>query len=297
MVLKDEDPTVAMLRSGQGRQVQSARQTFPAWGFGTAGRDASAKLYLSKEQERARGGNNSPGPVYKSFAAIGPQPESIFQSSPAPGFGSSSRSENHATSVPGPGAYSTDNATSNDSRKGSSPKVVFGTASRDYHASLPDELMRVVAAGRASPGPCTYTIPGSCGKQVDSRYSSQPSYRAASARRFQEINTRKDNPGAGAYEATVNSFGKQFLSNRASLPSAKIGTSRRDDAKKVFISKEHEKSCYGEIGPGPATGVHVPACAPQKSSVKKSYPAWGFGTSARSKSYSNDVPGPGSYWA
>jgi hypothetical protein len=34
-----------------------------------------------------------------------------------------------------------------------------------------------------------------------------------------------------------NALGKQTLSNKKTLPSAKIGTSNRDAAKRIFISK------------------------------------------------------------
>ncbi len=60
----------------------------------------------------------------------------------------------------------------------------------------------------------------------------------------------------------------------------------------VFISKEHEKSAFGEFSPGPTTGTVVNAIGPQKLSVKKSYPSWGFGTakvrmSTRTKQQTN----------
>lgn len=301
MVQGGEDPTLRMLRSSLGKQVQSERETSAIWGFGTSGRDAASKIYISREFDKILPGNNSQGPVYKAYASIGPQPESKYQSLPAPGFGSAARSERlDKNGVPGPGAYECDASIGPtlDSRRESAPRTVFGTASRDVYASLPDELLKTVASGRGTPAPGTYSaIPGACGKQIDSRYPSSSSHRAASARRFDSRDTRRDYPAAGAYESAYNSVGRQFLSNKKTVSSTKIGTSNRDAANKIFISKEHEKSAYGMNSPGPAAGVVIAACAPQKLSAKKSYPSWGFGTSARSKGYANDVPGPGSYWA
>lgn len=258
------------------------------------------QIYQSREVDRIMPGNNSQGPVYKSYAAIGPQPESKYASLPAPGFGSSGRPIPGRSGTPGPGTYECDNAIgpTKDSRKQSAARTVFGTASRDYFASLPDELLKVVSNGVGTPGPGTYgAIPGSCGKQIDSRYATSSSHRAGSARRFDNRDNRRDYPGAGSYESSYPAVGKQFLSNKQSLPSPKIGTSSRDASNKLFISKEHEKSQFGNNSPGPASGVTVMACGPQKLSVKKSSPSWGFGTSARSKPYGNNVPGPGSYWA
>jgi hypothetical protein len=49
---------------------------------------------------------------------------------------------------------------------------------------LDEELMKTYA-GRGSPGPCTYTTPGGIGKQPDSKYSSQPSWKQGTSERFQ----------------------------------------------------------------------------------------------------------------
>eukprot|EP00983_Pelagomonas_calceolata_P071927 1151454-Pelagomonas_calceolata.AAC.3 len=62
------------------------------------------QLYLSPEQAKAMHGNNSQGPVYKPYEAIGPQPESKFATAPAPGFGTAPRSlKSKHGNYPGPG--------------------------------------------------------------------------------------------------------------------------------------------------------------------------------------------------
>ena len=97
--------------------------------------------------------------------------------------------------------------------------------------------------------------------------------------------------------AKVDAVGKQVVSTKQTLPSHKIGTSTRDSCKKVFISKEHEKSSYGAATPGPTTNNFVDSFGPQTMSQKKSLPSWGFGTSKRDPFPKNDTPGPGTYIA
>mmetsp|Transcript_4343 Transcript_4343/g.9399 ORF Transcript_4343/g.9399 Transcript_4343/m.9399 type:complete len:303 (+) Transcript_4343:168-1076(+) len=296
-----EDPSTKMLRSGFGKQVKSPNNTFPAWGFGTSHRDAAAKLYLSAEQAKAMNGNNSQGPVYKSYGAIGPQPESKYQSSAAPGFGTSARGVKYGkNNIPGPGTYQQEGGIGpmKESKRATSPRAVFGTATRDGMTKvfMDDELMKTYY-GRESPGPNSYATPGGIGKQTDSKYGTLPAWSQGTSERFKYKDAHKDMPGVGTYASNYNALGKQALSTKKSLPAPKIGTSQRDAAKKIFISKEHEKGAYGEMSPGPVTGTVVNSFGNQTLSVKKSNPSWGFGTSKRIKDYGNITPGPGTYWA
>lgn len=184
-----------------------------------------------------------------------------------------------------------------DSRHASEPRTAFPNATRDQTAKvwLDDELMKV-NFGKETPGPCQYNKPGGIGGQTESQFATAPAFKQGTAGRFMEKNPSKDTPGAGSYKC-AEAFGKQTLSSKSTLPAAKIGTAQRDATKKIFISKEHEKSSYGENSPGPATGSVVNAIGNQTLSVKKTLPSWGFGTSKRSPGYGNDVPGPGTYWA
>lgn len=295
-----EDPTLRALRSGFGKQVKSLQSTSAAYGFGTAGRDAGGKLYLSPEQTKAMSGNNSQGPVYRTYEAIGPQPESKFQSAPAPGFGTSARSIKYQTPVPGPGTYATEGAIGQmkDSRRATEARAVFGTATRDQVAKvwLDDELMKI-NFGKETPGPSMYSKPGGLGRQTESQYSTSAAFRQGSSQRFNDKSNTRDFPGAGSYQSAYPAVGKQTLSNKVTLPAAKVGTSTRDGSKKIFISKEHEKQSFGENSPGPATGPVVHSFGPQTLSVKKTNPSMSFGTSKRDAGYANDTPGPGTYWA
>lgn len=300
MTLGHEDPSIAMLRSGFGKQVISDDITDPAFGFGTAGRDAYHKLYLSSEQTKATSGNNSQGPVYKTMSAIGPQPESQYHSSLATGFGTSTRSIKYGNKVPGPGTYAHEGGIGKmtESKRPTDARPVFGTSTRDGQAKvwLDEELMKV-EAGKNTPGPNSYKTPGSVGKQSDSKYSSLPAWKQSTAQRFNEKDGTRDFPGAGTYGLGTNAVGKQPLSTRTTLPMAKIGTSNRDGAAKVFISKEHEKSGYGKLSPGPTTAKQIDSFGIQTLSIKKSNPSYGFGTSKRNPGYGSIAPGPGAYYA
>lgn len=288
-----------MLRSGFGGQVKSQNETLPAWGFGTGHRDATGRLYLSKEQTKAMHVSYSQGPVYKTYSAIGPQPESKYLSSSAPGFGSSGRGRQSRSAAPGPGTYEVEGGIGpmKESKRSTSPRAVFGSATRDQQSKvwLDEELMKT-AGGRDSPGPNTYRTQGGIGTQVDSKHSTAPGWRQGTEQRFTNRSTGRDVPGAGTYK-TYGAIGQQALSNKKTLPAPKIGTGSRDAFKRIFISKEHEKGAFGENSPGPVTSQFVSAIGPQKLSVKASAPSWGFGTSARNKGLGNDSPGPGAYYA
>ncbi|PNW81824.1 hypothetical protein CHLRE_06g261900v5 [Chlamydomonas reinhardtii] len=294
-----EDPTTRMLRSGFGSQVKSQNESLPQWGFGTEGRDTTGKLYLSKEQTRAMHVSYSQGPVYKTYSAIGPQPESKYNSSTAPGFGTSGRARSARSGSPGPGTYELEGGLGpmKESKRSTSPRAVFGTATRDQQSKvwLDEELMKT-AGGRDSPGPNTYRQPGGIGRMVDSKHNTAPTWRQGTENRFRDRSPSKDVPGAGTYK-TYGAIGQQTLSQKKTLPSPKIGTGHRDAFKKIFISKEHEKGAFGENSPGPVTSQFVSSIGPQKLSVKSSAPSWGFGTGKRNKGFGSDTPGPGSYYA
>jgi len=296
-----QDPSLRMLRSGFGKQVPSTASTVAAFGFGTAGRDSYQKLYLSPEQTKTMSGNNSMGAVYKCFDSIGPQPDSKFPSAPAAGFGTSTRSIKYGGVTPGPGKYETKGAIGKqaDSKKENQSRTVFGTSTRDQTVKLgcEEELLKTIAYGRASPGPCTYNATSGHGKQVDGTKASSPAFKMGTSSRFSSKNPMTDVPGVGSYASAVPAYGKQVLSSKSTLPTPKMGTSTRDQALKVFISKEHGKATFGLTSPGPATGPRPNSFGVQTLSQKKTNPTWGFGTSKRAPTYDNGVPGPGNYYA
>ena len=64
-----------------------------------------------------------------------------------------------------------------DSKKENQSRTVFGTSSRDQTVKLgcEEELLKTIAYGRASPGPCTYNATSGHGKQVRQGCHSQGS--------------------------------------------------------------------------------------------------------------------------
>ena len=90
--------------------------------------------------------------------------------------------------------------------------------------------------GKESPGPNTYKSFGGIGPQPDGKYATAPSWRQGTGERFKYKDNTRDFPGAGTYNQ-AQAIGRQTLSNKQSLPSAKIGTSLREDAKKVRPGK------------------------------------------------------------
>jgi hypothetical protein len=97
------------------------------------------------------------------------------------------------------------------------------------------------------------------GKQVLSGMRTNPATTLGYGKRFNYdfVKRAKEQPGAGEYGKEVGACGKQTLSIKKSMPLYSFGSSDRDQAKKIFLSKEHEKGQRGEFSPGPTTAVPV----------------------------------------
>lgn len=105
-------------------------------------------------------------------------------------------------------------------------------------------------------------------------------------------------PGAGTYEAPSALF-NQASSKKPTAPRTRVGTAGRDQQRKVFVSKGHERESQGAHSPSPN------AYSPKHTfnSKVKSSGGWGFGSGDRfSEVKSNNgkelkvlTPGPGSY--
>ncbi len=75
-------------------------------------------------------------------------------------------------------------------------------------------------------------------------------------------------PGAGAYNPrTQDTLGRQLLSTRRSSATVRFGTSTRDQAARVAISKEHDKGGAGRDSPGPGTAGQNKGVGAQVSTV------------------------------
>lgn len=97
------------------------------------------------------------------------------------------------------------------------------------------------------------------GPQVLSNMRSNPATTLGCGKRFNYdfVKRAKAQPGAGEYKSELSACGKQALSKKKSLPLYSFGTSDRDQAAKVYMSREHEKGQKGDFSPGPTTAQQV----------------------------------------
>ena len=246
-----------------GPQPVSARRSSPSYGFGSGTREGQAKLFVSNAHAAGSSGF-SPGPAsIGARDSLGKQSDGRRVSAPTWVFGTGERfkyESRAATSAPGPGAYAFSGSfgqqTSSSIR--SQPKFGFGSAGRQHVEKVfVSEEHNKSLFGTQSPGPASYGIKGSLGKQDTSRLGTgetQPSWVFGSTKRFQYDHVKRaaNSPGPGQYGYSTG-VGRQSLSTRQSSPNFGFGTSDRSHQAKVYMSPEHEKMNHGLQSPGPAT--------------------------------------------
>ena len=161
-------------RSTFGDQSSSKRRSAPSFGFGSGTRDMQEKVFVSQEHSQlANGGSRSPGPaVYTARSSISNQVSSASRSAPQWAFGTGQRfmtNSRAAGSVPGPGTYElhTSVGTQVNSKQSSAPLFGFGSSTRTNQEKvyIAEEHNKALY-GTNSPGPMTYSLPNSVGKQV-----------------------------------------------------------------------------------------------------------------------------------
>ena len=196
------------VKPGLGVQVSSQTHTEPLFGFGTAGREHVAKVYLSEEHNKSLHGCDSPGPsMYTLNAAVGTQQLSKKSNQPKWVFASSNRFQydhvKRATTSPGPGAYTLNAAVGNQvlSTMHSAATPGFGASTRDQMGKIyisPEH--EKAQTGNNSPGPCNYALPEGTGPQPLSKYHSLPAYGFGTAERWMPNKTTSAlAPGPGSY--------------------------------------------------------------------------------------------------
>ena len=131
------------MAGGVGPQVSSGKQTQPMFGFGSAGREHVAKVFLSEGHNKSLHGIDSPGPqVYTLLGSVGKQELSKTRNQPSWVFASSNRFKydhvKRAATSPGPGSYTLGQSVGPqfDSSKASAPLPGFGTSNRDQMGKL-----------------------------------------------------------------------------------------------------------------------------------------------------------------
>eukprot|EP00892_Ulva_mutabilis_P007404 jgi/Ulvmu1/5035/UM021_0052.1 len=298
------------LRSGFGRQVLGPQPTAPNVGFGSSARAASQHIYASAEHDRAKvksaGGNQSQGAIYQVPDSLGKQVLSSKSTAPSCGVGTEQR-KSLATNngFPGPGLYKVKAGLGAqvESYKETSANAVFGSGTREQREKVyQDAESEKTYFGRLSPGPCTYDAKSGVGQQVLSSMRSNPATTLGFGKRFNYdfVKRAKEQPGAGEYKGEQPACGRQALSKKKSLPLYSFGTSDRDQARKVYMSREHEKGQKGDFSPGPTTAQQWSGSGRQILSKKKTQPRCAFGTATRFGKYyysSAVSPGPAAYAA
>ena len=269
-----------VVKSMLGTQVSSAHESSPSFGFGSSTREQAAKVFLSSEHAKLASTSFSPGPaVYMLRSTIGTQPDGRITSAPQWAFGTSDRFRAlNGAAFPGPGAYAqrTSMGAQIDGVQPSQPIYGFGSSTRDgvKKVYLSEQHSSSLFTGANSPGPATYTLNSSVGKQGLSPKLNQPSWLFGSCPRFQNpaLKISASLPSPTAYTAAPG-VGPQTSSTKRSAPMPGFGTSNRAHVAKMFLSPEHEKVNYGVASPGPLT--YLP---PKQGKTAASY---GFGTCDR----------------
>lgn len=296
------------LRSTFGTQPLSARRSSASYGFGSATREHTAKLFVSNAHSATAGGRAGPGPAsYSARTSIGSQIDGRKSSAPAwvMGTGDRFKHEDRASSAqaPGPGQYALAGSFGMQATSSirTQPAAGFGSAERSHLEKVfMSEEHNKSLRGTQSPGPCSYNIKGSLGKQDSSRLgigASQPTWVFGSTKRFQYDHVKRAaaTPGPGTY-VSDSSTGRQASSTRHTAPLFGFGSSDRSQQAKLYLSPEHDKINFGQNSPGPCTYNLNGSVGVQHSSKDASQPSWGFGTADRwSPTRRDQSPGPGAY--
>ena len=130
----------------------------------------------------------------------------------------------------------------------------FGSSTREHQAKLFVSQAHSATAGYGlgSPGPATYGLRSSVGRQEDARKASAPSYGFSTNERF-TVSQDQDAANAPLGSFLESSFGHQTSSSAASQPKFGFGSAQRSQMERVFVSEEHNKSLFGTHSPGPCS--------------------------------------------
>eukprot|EP00322_Chrysochromulina_rotalis_P002286 CAMPEP_0115837084 /NCGR_PEP_ID=MMETSP0287-20121206/5039_1 /TAXON_ID=412157 /ORGANISM="Chrysochromulina rotalis, Strain UIO044" /LENGTH=311 /DNA_ID=CAMNT_0003290585 /DNA_START=17 /DNA_END=952 /DNA_ORIENTATION=+ len=298
-----------------GQQSLGGKASAPSFGFGSNSRDKQNNVFISQEHMAIQcAGKNSPGPaMYTQPQSVGPQPNSRYRRAPTPGFGTAERFRKRPDAMktdgrfgnnPGPGAYASPPASVGPQVLGrfkSEPLRGFGTAERKHVKKvwISQSHMKTDMHGMHSPGPATYALKSTMGKQDESVIPSPPTWVFSSAART-EVEPGKHSPGPAAY-TLQQSVGPQLDSRKPSAGTPGFGASTRDIRAKIYIGEAQGKSDFGKQSPGPAAPYQlVQSVGKQVLSQTREAPAAAFSKHSRWADYEreqrkNAVPGPGAY--
>jgi len=179
--------------------------------MGSSTRDGVKKVFVSDAHSTsAFAGVGSPGPAsYTLRSAIGQQTLSVKQTPASWAFAKNERFQDpdlkRSSKLPSPNAYSQPSSVGQQlvSTRASAPLPGFGTSTRsNMDKVFLTPAHEKVNFGKASPGPLSYSLQPSIGKQSMSPKKDLPSWGFGSCDRWYTRNMAKrhaDIPAPGAY--------------------------------------------------------------------------------------------------
>lgn len=279
-----------------GQQALSTKPSGPRTKFGTSGRThkLAEKQFLALTL-----GSTSGGCAEHVASAFGQQANSRAQSAPAHRMGRRFKLDHDTSSGmthPGPGSYSppADSVGKQPlSANPTSPATRVGTSER-FGRIREDAMTPVGGTGRLAHGwmgdAPSFSFHGKA-KRTDMA-AGMPGLTPSGL----------SDPGPGAYEA-ASSMGTQSFSPKCTAPRMRMGTSARERAGKVFLSREH--NLHDKLGShSPSPNCYNPRT--NTSSRVKTTSSWRFGSGDRfsevkpvrpERKYgaTGATPGPGAY--
>uniref|UniRef100_A0A7S1W0I8 Uncharacterized protein n=1 Tax=Alexandrium catenella TaxID=2925 RepID=A0A7S1W0I8_ALECA len=214
------------LEKFQGLGPNSQKERMPAFSFGTASRELSAKkVFISKKHERAKAPMNSPGPVYN--------PPSYIGAASKYSFGTDEQRSHRKAKYPDSSVDLTCATVDSQGVKFRSTKGVhFGTEGRLSHKNA--EIIRVhptSALGMESPGALEYSPDEKKVADKPPEYSFGP---ASPPQTTGKVVPRIPLPPTGTprtlgpgSHALPSGMGAQLNSARSNAPSWGFGSARR----------------------------------------------------------------------
>ena len=249
-----------------GSQALSVKKSAPSVGFGTSTRKQAQRVFITQEHMMlACAGKESPGPaVYQLPPSVGgKQPDGRKADPPVWGFGTAQRFrpksappkvDGHAGNNPGPGHYTSPPASVGPqvlARFRSEPLRGFGTAERKNVRKvwISQVHQKTDMHGMDSPGPATYALKSTMGKQDESTIPSPPTWVMADVgRRKAAEEIGRHSPGPATYTLYA-AVGPQPDSRRPRAATPGFGASTRDIRSQICARRPLARSLCLHVDP------------------------------------------------
>lgn len=245
-----------------GKQESSLKPTVGAFSFGTSSRDQLAKTYLTKEHDKRKIADCSPGPVYSFTYHTG-------KASPRYGFGTSQKlvapGDPYGESTIEANAISANPISVQDLKFKQQGSAVFGYDIREQNRNAAVTMCHPCAGmGVTSPGPTAYSPDQIIVKERRPRYTF-PGRREAGVGKKDPSTPRCVGPGS--YHVAQSAMGAQPVSARKTSNNFSFGRAQRLN--------------YTPGEGGMERSSELSSLGKQVLSTGKSSAAYGFGTATR----------------